>query len=109
MIDESRQVWLHAFNVALSSGRGVEFATIDAEKAVEAYDKRWNTDQARVESLSGGTLDGMVIQRALERLKADGRWEALLVLTSLYEALKESQATGQRLVEWTPPPRGAQI
>lgn len=102
--DPREAIWADAFNSYLSARLHPTEARVKADEALAEYEGRWPASVAAPVVVAG--LDGAMLQRAIAQLDADGRWDAKLVLSSLFEAVMDAQVRGEKLAKWTPPPRG---
>jgi hypothetical protein len=102
--DPREEIWGKAFYSYLATRIHPTEARMKADEALEEHESRWPAAVAAPVVVAG--LDGAMLQRAITQLNADGRWDAKLVLSSLFEAVMDAQVRGDKLSKWTPPPRG---
>jgi hypothetical protein len=103
MSDTQEEIWADAFNACLKAGLLPREASLRADDALRIYEERWPGERT-AKTVGGVYLDPVMMNRALTTLEVDRRFDAHLVLKSLYTAIRA--APEQRLVVWTPPPRG---
>jgi hypothetical protein len=104
-IEIEEEIWSGAFFSGLASGFTAGSSVQRADEALALYKKRWpkstRTPGGSGYAASGSGLSSRVMTRVCEQLKADTRWDALLVVESLFEAIKAGES-----LKWSPPPRG---
>jgi hypothetical protein len=99
-----QEIWWDAFNSCTRAGLHSSTARTSADEMLMLYEERWpGVADAPV---SGHGLDPAVVLRAVSQLEVERRYDAVLVVKSLYEAIKEAQSKGEPLRAWAPPPRG---